>query len=260
MAMPFGGPRERPKRDRVDRRHLEPRPRLHEGQPRLQALLRGDLRRAVPRGARAPVRAGLRPAARSGQARGAAPLADPEADLRELDERPVPGGRPDRLHRRRRPGHGAGRVAHLPGAHEAARAHAGAPERRAQLDAANLPHVWLGVSVEDRRHGLPRIGLLRATPAAVRFLSIEPLLEDLGRHRPDRDRLGDRRRRERPEGTPRSASRGSGRIRNQCRRARVPFFFKQWGGVRKSAAGRRLRGRTYDEFPRVYRDAHAAAR
>ena len=39
-------------------------------------------------------------------------------------------------------------------------------------------------------------------------------------------------------------------IRDQCRTAQVPFFFKQWGGVRKSAAGRRLDGRTYDEFPR----------
>jgi protein gp37 len=42
------------------------------------------------------------------------------------------------------------------------------------------PNVWLGVSVEDRRHGLPRIDVLRTIPAAVRFLSIEPLLEDLG--------------------------------------------------------------------------------
>jgi protein gp37 len=45
---------------------------------------------------------------------------------------------------------------------------------------ARLPNAWWGVSVENRRHGLPRIGALRATPAAVRFLSIEPLLEDLG--------------------------------------------------------------------------------
>ena len=39
-------------------------------------------------------------------------------------------------------------------------------------------------------------------------------------------------------------------VREQCRRARVPFFFKQWGGVRKKAAGRKLDGKTYDEFPR----------
>jgi hypothetical protein len=38
-------------------------------------------------------------------------------------------------------------------------------------------------------------------------------------------------------------------IRDQCKRARVPFFFKQWGGVRKAAAGRKLDGKTYDEFP-----------
>src|SRR5437588_3195969 len=46
--------------------------------------------------------------------------------------------------------------------------------------AAELPHIWWGVSVEDRAHGLPRVEHLRQSPAAVRFLSIEPLLEDLG--------------------------------------------------------------------------------
>jgi protein gp37 len=45
---------------------------------------------------------------------------------------------------------------------------------------ADLPHVWWGVSVEDRAHGLPRVEHLRQAPAAVRFLSVEPLLEDLG--------------------------------------------------------------------------------
>src|SRR5947208_11483392 len=47
-------------------------------------------------------------------------------------------------------------------------------------DAANLPHIWWGVSVENKKHGLPRIDHLREAPAAIRFLSIEPLLEDLG--------------------------------------------------------------------------------
>src|ERR1700675_4795795 len=47
-------------------------------------------------------------------------------------------------------------------------------------DAAALPHIWWGVSVENKKHGLPRIDHLRQAPAAVRFLSIEPLLEDLG--------------------------------------------------------------------------------
>src|SRR4029077_21280487 len=46
--------------------------------------------------------------------------------------------------------------------------------------AAGLPHIWWGVSVEDRAHGLPRVEHLRQAPARVRFLSIEPLLEDLG--------------------------------------------------------------------------------
>src|SRR5216684_1318308 len=48
------------------------------------------------------------------------------------------------------------------------------------IDAADEPHIWWGVSVENRKHGLPRIEHLRAAPARVRFLSIEPLLEDLG--------------------------------------------------------------------------------
>ncbi len=63
--------------------------------------------------------------------------------------------------------------------------------------AASLPHIWWGVSVEDRTHGLPRIDHLRQAPAAVRFLSIEPLLEDLGDDRPGGHPLGDRRRGER---------------------------------------------------------------
>lgn len=53
-------------------------------------------------------------------------------------------------------------------------------EKRGDDPSWPLPNVWLGVSVEDRKHGLPRIEHLRATPAAVRFLSIEPLLEDVG--------------------------------------------------------------------------------
>ena len=114
--------------------------------------------------------------------------------------------------------------------------------------AAAQRHIWWGVSVEDRKYGLSRIEHLRNSPAAVRFLSIEPLLEDLGRinltgiswvivggesgpgARPLREEwvLS---------------------IREQCKAARVPFFFKQWGGVRKARYGRELEGRTYDEYP-----------
>jgi protein gp37 len=70
---------------------------------------------------------------------------------------------------------------------------------------STLRHVWFGVSVEDREHGLPRVESLRRTPAHVRF--------------------------------------------RQCEGAGVPFFFKQWGGVRKNKAGRHLNGRTYDALP-----------
>jgi len=112
-----------------------------------------------------------------------------------------------------------------------------------------LPNVHLGVSVEDRKYGLPRIEHLRRVPAAVRFLSIEPLLEDLGAI--DLSGIGwvivggesGPGAREMDPAWVRS-------IRDQCLDAGVPFFFKQWGGVRKKLAGRLLDGRTWDEVPR----------
>ena len=70
------------------------------------------------------------------------------------------------------------RLAHVPGAHQAIRAAADC--FAAPLGRGRAAHIWWGVSVEDRKHGLPRIADLQATPAAVRFLSVEPLLEDLG--------------------------------------------------------------------------------
>lgn len=114
--------------------------------------------------------------------------------------------------------------------------------------AANASHIWWGVSVENKEHGLPRIDQLRAAKVKVAFLSIEPLLEDIGTF--DLTGIhwvivgGESGPRARPirESWVRS-------IRKQCREARVPFFFKQWGGVRKSTTGRMLDGRTYDEFP-----------
>jgi protein gp37 len=114
--------------------------------------------------------------------------------------------------------------------------------------AARQSHVWWGVSVEDRKYGLPRIEELRASNAAVRFLSVEPLLEDLGKL--DLRGIhwvivgGESGPGARPMEKDWVLS-----LRDQCKKARVSFFFKQWGGVRKSAAGRRLQGRTYDEFP-----------
>jgi protein gp37 len=108
-------------------------------------------------------------------------------------------------------------------------------------------NVWMGVSVEDARV-LSRIHDLRTVPAAVRFLSLEPLIGPL-------DELalegihwvivgGESGPRARPMRREWVDS-----IYRQCRRAGVPFFFKQWGGVRKDLAGRELHGRTFDEMP-----------
>jgi protein gp37 len=113
---------------------------------------------------------------------------------------------------------------------------------------AALPHIWWGVSVENRKHGLPRIENLRAAPAAVRFLSIEPLLEDLGQldlRGIDWVIVGG----ESGAGARPMKREWVASIRDQCRRAAVRFFFKQWGGVRKGETGRELDGRTHDDMP-----------
>lgn len=115
--------------------------------------------------------------------------------------------------------------------------------------AAQDEHIWWGVSVEDRKYGLPRLDALRDATAAMRFLSIEPLLEDLGEI--DLDGIdwlivgGESGHGARPMEKAWVIS-----LRKQCRSAKVPFFFKQWGGVRKSLAGRILDGRTYDDMPK----------
>ncbi|HEY3762576.1 MAG TPA: phage Gp37/Gp68 family protein [Verrucomicrobiae bacterium] len=114
--------------------------------------------------------------------------------------------------------------------------------------AVEQSHIWWGVSVENRKHGLPRIDLLRKTSAQVRFLSIEPLLEDLGSIN-----LGEINwvivgGESGPGARPIQAE-WVRDIRAQCHNAKVAFFFKQWGGVRKSRTGRILDGKTYDEYP-----------
>ena len=114
--------------------------------------------------------------------------------------------------------------------------------------AAGATHIWWGVSVENRQHGLPRIAKLRGAKPAVAFFSIEPLLEDLGKV--DLRGIhwvivgGE----SGPGARPMSPE-WARNLRNQCQSSGVPFFFKQWGGVRKKEAGRVLDGRTYDEFP-----------
>ena len=114
--------------------------------------------------------------------------------------------------------------------------------------ASSQRHIWWGVSVEDKRNGLPRVEHLRSAPARVRFLSVEPLLEDLG----SLDLSG-------IHWVIVGGESGFGArvmkrewvisVRRQCRQQDVPFFFKQWGGLRKSRNGRKLDGRTYDEMP-----------
>jgi len=114
--------------------------------------------------------------------------------------------------------------------------------------AVNQEHIWWGVSVENRRYGLPRIEDLQNTDAAIRFLSVEPLLEDLGKFNLggiDWVIVGG----ESGPGARPMKKEWVISVRDQCRREGVPFFFKQWGGVRKSVAGRKLDGKTYDQFP-----------
>lgn len=114
--------------------------------------------------------------------------------------------------------------------------------------AARRQHIWWGVSVEDKKYGLPRVDDLRNCPASVRFLSVEPLLEDLGRF--DLSGIswvivgGESGPGARPMKREWVVS-----IRDQCFAKKVPFFFKQWGGVRKSQNGRELDGKTHDEYP-----------
>ncbi len=122
-------------------------------------------------------------------------------------------------------------------------------ERLAEL-APHLPwpsNVWMGVSVEDSRV-LHRVRHLQSVPAKVRFLSLEPLIGPLDALPLDGihwvivgGESGPKARPMRKEWVT--------AILRQCRSARVPFFFKQWGGVRKDLTGRELNGRRYDDMP-----------
>lgn len=119
--------------------------------------------------------------------------------------------------------------------------------------AAKLPHIWWGVSVENRKHGLGRIEHLREARPAVAFLSVEPLLEDLGAFNLDSIHwviVGG----ESGAGARPMRQEWVVGVQQQCERANVPFFFKQWGGVRKSRTGRELNGQTYDGHPPITRN------
>jgi protein gp37 len=114
--------------------------------------------------------------------------------------------------------------------------------------ASSARNIWWGVSVENKKHGKPRIDYLRHSPAVTRFLSVEPLLEDLG----ELDLSGIHWVIVGGESGPGARPMQREWVINvlrQCREQGVKFFFKQWGGVRKKKAGRTLDGRTYDELP-----------
>ena len=114
--------------------------------------------------------------------------------------------------------------------------------------AAEQDHIWWGVSVEDQKYGLPRISDLQKAPARVRFLSIEPLLEHLGAFNLSGISWAIVGGESGPGARP-MREQWVVSVRDQCRESHVPFFFKQWGGVRKAKHGRLLEGRTYDEYP-----------
>lgn len=119
-------------------------------------------------------------------------------------------------------------------------------------------NAWLGVSVEDQKYGVPRIDYLRKiSNAAIRFLSVEPLLEDIGEINLTGIHWvivgGESGKKARPMKLEWVES-----IRNQCMKNEVAFFFKQWGGWgvdgvkrAKQANGRELQGRTWDEMPQL---------
>lgn len=118
-------------------------------------------------------------------------------------------------------------------------------------------NAWLGVTVEDRKYGVPRIEKLREIGATIRFLSIEPLLEDIGEINLTDihwvivgGESGSRARPMKPEWVE--------PIRQQCEETGAAFFFKQWGGWgadgikrAKKENGRKFRGRTWDQMPEL---------
>lgn len=116
-------------------------------------------------------------------------------------------------------------------------------------------NAWIGVTVEDKRHGVPRIDDLRKIPAVIRFLSVEPLLEDLGEiSLKDIHWVivgGESGNKARPMKPCWAVN-----VQKQCKEQGSAFFFKQWGtwgadGVKrnKKTNGRTLKGKTFNEYP-----------
>jgi protein gp37 len=121
---------------------------------------------------------------------------------------------------------------------------------RKRYGAGRVPrHIWFGVSVEDGTK-TSRIRHLREAPAGVRFLSIEPLLGPVGKldlSGIDWVIVGG----ESGPGARPMKEEWALEIRDQCEDANVAFFFKQWGGLRPKAGGRKLDGREWNDFPRL---------
>jgi protein gp37 len=111
------------------------------------------------------------------------------------------------------------------------------------------PHIWVGVSVEDAKNAV-RVKHLRAAQASTKFVSFEPLLGSVGKielRGIDWAIVGGE---SGPHARP-MAEEWAIEVRNQCRTAKVAFFFKQWGGVRPKSGGRLLRGREWNQYPDV---------
>ena len=118
-------------------------------------------------------------------------------------------------------------------------------------------HIWLGVSVEDARN-VVRLKHLQNAPASVKFVSFEPLLGSVGRidlTGIDWAIVGGE---SGPHARP-MAEEWAIEIRDQCRSAKVAFFFKQWGGIRPKSGGRLLRGREWNDYPSLLERRSAVA-
>jgi protein gp37 len=110
-----------------------------------------------------------------------------------------------------------------------------------------LPNVWLGTSVESSKYK-ERISQIRKVPSYIRFISFEPLIDSIGKVDLSDIHWAIVGGESGPGARPMKAT-WVEEIHRQCKQQKVKFFFKQWGGTNKKAAGRKYRGRTWDSFP-----------
>lgn len=117
----------------------------------------------------------------------------------------------------------------------------------AELDLKPARHIWLGTSVENENY-VDRVAILRTIPAAIRFISFEPLLGPVGPVYLDGIHWAIVGGESGPSSRP-IEQKWVDEIKGQCRKFDTAFFFKQWGGTNKKVSGREYRGRTWDEYP-----------